>query len=332
MNAETSSRPSPLVVVAFGGNALLEPEDRGTVAEQLARAAGAAEWLAGFVRRGWRLVIVHGNGPQVGQAMMQMEAAVEKVPPGTLDLAVAETQGSMGYLLDLALRNRFTRDGMDARPACLLTLVVVDAADPGFAHPTKPVGPFFTRERAEVFARDYGWQVKEDESGHGWRKVVPSPRPLEILGVVSIEDLLSRSRVVIAGGGGGIPVVREGDRLVGIEAVIDKDRTASLLARELGADLFLILTNVARVKRDFGTERERDLPVMSLAEARRLLAEGQFPAGSMGPKVESAIDFVAATGRRVVITDIAHVHEAVDGRAGTAVVPEAVGEPVPPGA
>ncbi len=328
MSVETSNS-GRLVVVAFGGNALLEPQDRGTVAEQLARAAAAAEWLAGFVRRGWRLVIVHGNGPQVGQAMMQMEAAVEKVPPGTLDLAVAETQGSMGYLLDLALRNRFARDGMDARPACLLSLVVVDADDPGFDHPTKPVGPFFTRERAEVFARDYGWQVREDESGHGWRKVVPSPRPLEILGTESIEDLLSRSRVVIAGGGGGIPVVRKDGRLRGIEAVIDKDRTASLLARELGADLFLILTNVARVKRDFGTDRERELPVIGLAEARRLLAEGQFPAGSMGPKVESAIDFVAATGRRVVITDIDHVHEAVDGRAGTAVVPEATGEPVP---
>jgi carbamate kinase len=264
--------------------------------------------------------------------MMQMEAAVEKVPPGTLDLAVAETQGSMGYLLDIALRNRFAREGLDARPACLLSLVVVDADDPGFEHPTKPVGPFFSRERAEVFARDHGWQVKEDESGHGWRKVVPSPRPLEILGTESIEDLLSRSRVVIAGGGGGIPVVRENGRLRGIEAVIDKDRTASLLARTLGADLFLILTNVARVKRDFGTDRELELPVIGLAEARRLLAEGQFPAGSMGPKVESAVDFVAATGRRVVITDIEHVHEAVDGRAGTAVVPEATGEPVPAGA
>jgi carbamate kinase len=309
----------PLAVVAFGGNALLEPGDRGTVAEQRGRAEAAAEWLTALVRRGWSLLIVHGNGPQVGQAMIQMEAAVDKVPPGTLDLAVAETQGSMGYLLDLALRNRFARERIDAEPACLLSLVVVDADDPGFARPTKPVGPFFAAESAEVFRREYGWQMRKEPTG--WRKVVPSPRPLELLGIDSVRELLRRDRVVIAGGGGGIPVVRRGDRLEGIEAVIDKDRTASLLARELAADLFLILTNVARVKRDFGTERERELPVLGVEEALALLAEGQFPPGSMGPKIESAIEFVTATGRRVIITDIDHVQEAVDGAAGTAIVP-----------
>ncbi|HLE83410.1 MAG TPA: carbamate kinase [Thermoanaerobaculia bacterium] len=309
----------PLAVVAFGGNALLEPGDRGTVAEQRGRAEAAAEWLTALVRRGWSLLIVHGNGPQVGQAMIQMEAAVDKVPPGTLDLAVAETQGSMGYLLDLALRNRFARERIDAEPACLLSLVVVDADDPGFERPTKPVGPFFAAESAEVFRREYGWQMRKEPTG--WRKVVPSPRPLELLGIDSVRELLRRDRVVIAGGGGGIPVVRRGDRLEGIEAVIDKDRTASLLARELAADLFLILTNVARVKRDFGTERERELPVLGVEEALALLAEGQFPPGSMGPKIESAIEFVTATGRRVIITDIDHVQEAVDGAAGTAIVP-----------
>jgi len=307
----------PLAVVAFGGNALLQPEDRGTVADQLRRADAAAEWLSGLVARGWRLLIVHGNGPQVGQAMMQMEAAVDKVPPGTLDVAVAETQGSMGYLLELALRNRFSRDGLDAEPVCLLSQVVVDADDPGFEKPTKPVGPFFSHERARVFQEEYGWQIKEEE--HGWRKVVPSPRPLEILGLAGVRDLLGGRRVVIAGGGGGIPVVRDNGTVHGIEAVIDKDRTASLLARELEADLFLILTNVARVKRDFGTEKETELPHLSVDEARSLLAAGQFPAGSMGPKIEAAIDFVAATGRRVVITDIDHVHEAVDGTAGTTI-------------
>ncbi|HUP42853.1 MAG TPA: carbamate kinase [Thermoanaerobaculia bacterium] len=309
----------PLAVVAFGGNALFEPGDRGTVAEQRARAEAAAEWLTALVRRGWSLLIVHGNGPQVGQAMIQMEAAVDKVPPGTLDLAVAETQGSMGYLLDLALRNRFARERIDAEPACLLSLVVVDADDPGFERPTKPVGPFFAAESAEIFRREYGWQMRKEPTG--WRKVVPSPRPLELLGIDSVRELLRRDRVVIAGGGGGIPVVRRGDRLEGIEAVIDKDRTASLFARELAADLFLVLTNVARVKRDFGTERERELPVLGVEEALALLAEGQFPPGSMGPKIESAIEFVTATGRRVIITDIDHVQEAVDGAAGTAIVP-----------
>jgi len=311
-----------LAIVAFGGNALLEPSDRGTVAEQLARAEAAAEWLTGLIRRGWHLLIVHGNGPQVGQAMIQMEAAVDKVPPGTLDLAVAETQGSMGYLLDLALRNRFAAEAIDAQPACLLSLVVVDADDPGFERPTKPVGPFFSAQSAQVFQREYGWQMRDEGNGNGWRKVVPSPRPLELLGMGSVRELLAAHRVVVAGGGGGIPVVRDGRRLRGVEAVIDKDRTASLLARELGAELFLILTNVARVKKDFGTEQEEDLPVLSVGYARSLLAEGQFPAGSMGPKIEAAMDFVAATGRRVIITDIDHVHDALDGNAGTAIVPD----------
>jgi carbamate kinase len=314
-----------VAVIAFGGNALMEPDDDGTVAEQRRRAETAAGWLSELVGRGWRLVIVHGNGPQVGQAMIQMEAAVDKVPPGTLDLAVAETQGSMGYLLDLALRNRFADQRMMAQPACLLSVVVVDADDPGFDEPTKPVGPHFSEESARVFRKDHGGLMKADASGKGWRKVVPSPRPLEILGLDSVRDLLECNRVVIAGGGGGIPVVREtgsGGHVRGVEAVIDKDHTASLLARELGADLFMILTNVDRVMKDFGTEREEALARLPLAEARRLLGEGQFPPGSMGPKVQAAIDFVAATGRPVVITDIGHVHDAIDGDAGTAIVPD----------
>jgi carbamate kinase len=251
--------------------------------------------------------------------------AVDKVPPGTLDVAVAETQGSMGYLLDLALRNRFADQRMMAQPACLLSVVVVDADDPGFDEPTKPVGPHFSEESARVFRKEHGWLMKADASGKGWRKVVPSPRPLEILGLDSVRDLLECNRVVIAGGGGGIPVVREngsGGHVRGVEAVIDKDHTASLLARELGADLFMILTNVDRVKKDFGTEREEALARLPLTEARRLLGEGQFPPGSMGPKVQAAIDFVAATGRPVVITDIGHVHDAIDGDAGTAIVPD----------
>jgi carbamate kinase len=314
-----------VAVIAFGGNALMEPDDDGTVAEQRRRAETAAGWLSELVGRGWRLVIVHGNGPQVGQAMIQMEAAVDKVPPGTLDLAVAETQGSMGYLLDLALRNRFADQRMMAQPACLLSVVVVDADDPGFDEPTKPVGPHFSEESARVFRKEHGWLMKADASGKGWRKVVPSPRPLEILGLDSLRDLLECNRVVIAGGGGGIPVVREngsGGHVRGVEAVIDKDHTASLLARELGADLFMILTNVDRVMKDFGPEREEALERLPLAEARRLLGEGQFPPGSMGPKVQAAIDFVAATGRPVVITDIGHVHDAIDGDAGTAIVPD----------
>jgi len=316
----------PLAVVAFGGNALLGPHDLGTVDEQKRRAEEAADWLAHFIRRDHDLVIVHGNGPQVGQVLIQMEEAATKVPPGTLDVAVAQTEGSMGFLLETALRNRFAAGGEEGganfgrEVATVLSLVVVDGDDPGFADPSKPIGPFFSRWRAEHLQRDQGWQMVED-SGRGWRKVVASPRPLEVLGVDGIRCLLEAGAVVIAGGGGGIPVVRgDGGALVGVEAVIDKDFTSALLARELGAELFIILTSVSQVSRDYGGDDETPLPVITLAEARRLLDDGQFPPGSMGPKVRAAMDFVAATGERVLITDIDTLPAALAGDGGTVIV------------
>ncbi|HVT60869.1 MAG TPA: carbamate kinase [Thermoanaerobaculia bacterium] len=312
----------PLAVVAFGGNALLRPDDDGTVEEQLRRADEAAGWLVELARRGHDLVVVHGNGPQVGQVMIQMEEAATKIPPATLDVAVAQTEGGVGYLLELALRNRLWAEGLDREVSTLLSLVVVDRGDPAFAAPSKPVGPFFSRYRADFLQRHLGWQMIED-SGRGWRKVVASPRPVEILGVPAVSDLLGRGNLVIAGGGGGIPVVRERDgRLAGIEAVIDKDRTSALLARELAADLFIVLTGVARVMKNFGRKNQQPLPVLPLSEARRLLDRGQFPAGSMGPKIESSIEFVAATGRKALITDIAHLTAALAGASGTLVVPD----------
>jgi carbamate kinase len=316
-----------VAVVAFGGNALLEPGDVGTTAEQKRRAEEAARWLAAVVEGGRELVVVHGNGPQVGQVLIQMEEAATKIPPGSLDLAVAQTQGAIGFLLETALRNRLEEvglaraDGDRREVAILLSLVVVDRDDPGFAEPTKPVGPFFSRYRAELLEREHGWTMVHD-AGRGWRKVVPSPRPLEILGVPAVRALLARGDVVIAGGGGGIPVVRRADgALEGIEAVIDKDRTAALLARELGADLLINLTGVSEVRRGFGTGDERPLPRLTVAEARRLLAAGEFPAGSMGPKIESAVEFVAATGNRVLITDIDTLPAALAGDGGTLIVP-----------
>lgn len=315
------AREAPLTVVAFGGNALLAPDDLGTIGEQVARAREAADWLAGLAAQGQRLVVVHGNGPQVGQVLIQMEEGATKVPPGTLDVAVAETQGGMGYLLELALRNRLRREPRAPEVATLLSLVVVDGGDPGFSHPTKPVGPFFPRFRAEALAREHGWRIVED-AGRGWRKVVPSPRPLEVVGLGAARELLDAGHVVIVAGGGGIPVVRQPDgELLGVEAVIDKDYTAALVARELGADLLVVATGVPQVMRDFGTPEARPLSVLSAAEARGLLAEGQFPPGSMGPKLEAALDFVAATGRRVLITDLAHLTRAMAGEAGTVIVP-----------
>ncbi len=309
-----------LAVVAFGGNALLRPEDRGTQEEQIARAKQAARWLAEIVRAGYKLIVVHGNGPQVGNILVQAEEASTKIPPQSLDICVAQTEGSMGFLLQTAIRNRLDAIGIgNCEVSTILTEVEVDPNDPAFRRPTKPIGPFFTRYRAEALERDLGWTMRED-AGRGWRHVVPSPRPLRILNIATIRYMLNGAGVVIAAGGGGIPVVRGRDgQWRGVEAVIDKDYASALLAAELKADLYVILTGVPKVAIDFGKPTERAVDRMSLDEAQRWLAEGQFPAGSMGPKIDAAMQFARASGRSVIITDIEHVRDAIDGRAGTAI-------------
>ncbi len=317
----SSARDHRIAVVAFGGNALLRPEDRGTQEEQIARARQAARWLAEIVGRGYRLVIVHGNGPQVGNILVQAEEASTKIPPQSLDLAVAQTEGSMGFLLQQAMRNRLESLGLPAEVVTVLTEVEVDAGDVAFKRPSKPIGPFFTRYRAEALSRDYGWTVRED-AGRGWRKVVPSPRPLKILNRSAIEKMLESIDVVIAAGGGGIPVIRGRDgQWRGVEAVIDKDYSSAMLAGQLEADLYIILTGVAAVSVGFGTPAQRELERVSVAEVTRHLEAGEFPAGSMGPKIEAAIDFVRASGQEVLITDVEHLREGLDGRAGTRIVP-----------
>lgn len=317
----SSARDHRIAVVAFGGNALLRPEDRGTQEEQIARARQAARWLAEIVGRGYRLVIVHGNGPQVGNILVQAEEASTKIPPQSLDLAVAQTEGSMGFLLQQAMRNRLESMGLPAEVVTVLTEVEVDAGDVAFKRPSKPIGPFFTRYRAEALSRDYGWTVRED-AGRGWRKVVPSPRPLKILNRSAIEKMLESTDVVIAAGGGGIPVIRGRDgQWRGVEAVIDKDYSSAMLASQLEADLYIILTGVSAVSVGFGTPTQRELDRVSIAEVTRHLEAGEFPAGSMGPKIEAAIDFVRASGQEVLITDAEHLREGLDGRAGTRIVP-----------
>ncbi|MGA7614456.1 MAG: carbamate kinase [Thermoanaerobaculia bacterium] len=323
MAERNDSRKTPekkIAVVAFGGNALLQPQDRGTQEEQIARAKQAARWLAEIVRHGYHLVIVHGNGPQVGNILIQAEEASTKIPPQSLDIAVAQTEGSIGFLLQQAMRNRLEQIGHPGTVATLLSEVEVDPNDVAFKRPTKPVGPFFTKYRAETLARDFGWTVRED-SGRGWRKVVPSPRPLGILDAPAIRTLVREIDVVIAAGGGGIPVVRGRDgQWRGIEAVIDKDYASSILAADLEADLYIILTGVPQVAIDFGKPTERSLSRMTLEEAERHLAEGQFPPGSMGPKIEAATDFVRRSGKEVLITDIDHLREGLEGGAGTRIV------------
>ena len=308
-------------MVAFGGNALLRPEDRGTQEEQIARAKQAARWLAEVVRHDYRLIVVHGNGPQVGNILIQAEEASTKIPPQSLDVCVAQTEGSIGFMLQQAIRNRLESVGLGGDVATVLTEVEVDPNDVAFKKPTKPIGPFFTRYRAEALERDLGWTMRED-SGRGWRHVVPSPRPLRIMNVKTIEHMLDSAAVVIAAGGGGIPVVRGRDgSWRGIEAVIDKDFASARLAADLHADLFIVLTGVAKVSINFGKPTQKALDRLTIAEAEKHLADGQFPAGSMGPKIEASLQFVRATGKQVLITDVEHLREALEEKDGTVIVP-----------
>ena len=309
-----------LAIVAFGGNSLLRPEDRGTQEEQIARAKQAARWLAEIVKHGFHMIVVHGNGPQVGNILIQAEEASTKIPPQSLDVAVSQTEGSMGFMLQQAIRNRLESVGLAGDVVTVLTEVEVDANDLAFKRPTKPIGPFFTRYRAEALERDLGWTMRED-AGRGWRHVVPSPKPLHILNIRTVEKMLDVARVIIAAGGGGIPVVRGRDgQWRGIEAVIDKDFASALLASELDADVYIVLTGVPKVALDWGKPTQRYIDRMTVDEAEQYLADGQFPAGSMGPKIEAAVQFVRRSGKQVLITDVEHVREALEGNDGTVIV------------
>ena len=317
-DADTRSRP--VAVIAFGGNALLRPTDHGTQEEQFTLAWKATRWLYEIIHRGYELAIVHGNGPQVGNIMIQVEEAITKIPPQSLDVAVAQTQGSMGFMLANQLRNRFNEEQLEKEIAAVFTEVVVDREDPAFDNPTKPVGPYFTAYRANLLMQEEGWQMVEDPS-RGWRKVVASPMPARILGNEYLRKMISDGVVVIAGGGGGVPVYQDvGGYYRGIEAVIDKDYVASILARDLEADLFIVLTNVPMVAENFGRPQQRWLRRLPVRRAREMLEANQFPPGSMGPKVRSAIQFVEVTGKDVLITDAEHLKSALERAAGTFIV------------
>ena len=309
---------SRIAVVAFGGNALVERGEDATQREQIRRAAQLAGRLRALVDAGWRCLLVHGNGPQVGDALLRVESAVHQVPPLPLDVCVAESQGSIGFLLETALRNAL-RGSRSPEPATLLTSVLVRATDPQLHRPTKPVGPYYPRYRALEIRRRRGWRMVH-EPGRGYRRVVPSPRPVEIVGLEALRGLLRDSRLVIAGGGGGIPVVRTTAGLRGVEAVIDKDLTAMLLARRLRAALFVILTDVEGVYEQWGRSGQALLPRLTVARARAGLRRGEYPPGSMGPKVAAAAAFASATGRPVLITSAAHLADGLAGRTGTLVV------------
>ncbi len=305
----------PLVVVAMGGNALMQPGDDGSLATQYKRAEQAARVMQGIAKRGYRILLVHGNGPQVGQELIRSEEASTKLPIVPLDACVASTQGTMGYQLELALYNT----SHTLRVATVLTLVEVKGDDPGFGKPTKPVGPFFPAHRARDLQKKLKWQMVED-SGRGWRKVVASPRPVSIVNVEALDAAVSRMDVTIAGGGGGVPVVRDKGRLAGVEAVIDKDLTAALLGQVLGANMLLILTGVDHISLDFGKVTQRKVDAMTVSEAEGHYAVGQFPPGSMGPKVKAAIEFARATGHPAAIGSVEHISRILTGKSGTRIV------------
>ena len=299
-------------VIALGGNALMRPGERGTAAEQRANLREACEALRPLLGED-ELVITHGNGPQVGNELLRHERGAEEVPPLPLYLAVAQTQAEIGALIESELMP------VAERPvACLLTHVVVDEDDPAFREPTKPVGPFYDEARAKELEREREWRVVHD-SGRGWRRVVPSPLPLEVVELESIRSLLRGGAIAVACGGGGIPVARRDGRLAGLDAVIDKDRASSLLARELDADRLVILTEVPAVYRGFGTDAQEELREVGTDEAEALASE--LAAGSMRPKVEAVVEFTRATGHEALITSPAALGAALDGEAGTRITP-----------
>lgn len=312
---------APTALVAIGGNSLIRAGERGTIDEQLANAHGTARSIVAMLERGWRVVVTHGNGPQVGAALIRSERAIGEVYGHPLDVCVATTQSEIGYLLQRAIEHELRAHGLTIPVATILTQVLVDPADPAFAHPTKPVGPFYTREDAEDRQRRLGWSIVED-AARGWRRVVASPEPIEVFEQPVIASLIELGIVVIALGGGGIPVVAMPDgSIVGSEAVIDKDRASALLATRLGVDLFVISTDTDLVYLDYKTKRQSGIERASADEMEQYHRDGHFPPGSMGPKVESAIRFVRAGGREVIITSYEHLIDAIDGHAGTHIVP-----------
>ena len=311
-----------VAVVAIGGNSLIKDKNHQTVPDQFATACETAEHIAEMIAEGWDVVITHGNGPQVGFILLRSELARHVLHPVPLDSCGADTQGAIGYMLQQCLYNVFHRKGMKKEAATVVTQVVVDENDPAFQNPTKPIGPFMTQEEALRRKEEDGWDVMED-AGRGWRRVVPSPEPLEIVELNAIKSLLKDGFVVIAVGGGGIPVVRRPDgTLKGVEAVIDKDRASSLLATSIKADLFLISTAVEKVALNYGKPNQVWLDKMTLEEAKRYYAEGHFAPGSMGPKIEAIIRYLEQGGKEAIITTPENLTRALRGETGTRIVPE----------
>lgn len=310
----------PLAVIAVGGNALVRPGQHGSAEDQFANAMETADVLVRLLQSGVRLVITHGNGPQVGAALTRSEFAAGRVYRLPYDCCVASTQGEIGYVLQYALWQKEQEYRVHVPVATVITQVLVDSRDPAFFRPTKPVGPYYSQEVADRYARNFGWEFAHDTQG--WRRVVASPGPREIVEIDVIRACVRDGIVVIAGGGGGVPVCNDHDISKGVEAVIDKDLTSALLATQLHADVLAIVTSEETVFLDYDRPTRRAVRSMNEADCKNHLASGQFPPGSMGPKIQAALNFIQAGGRETVITDISHLSDALlRGEAGTHIRP-----------
>ncbi len=305
-----------VAVIAIGGNAIIREGQEGTIEEQFANVRQTCDPIIDLLEDGYNIVLTHGNGPQVGNLLLKVEAASDIVAPTPLDVCGAETQGSLGYIIQQSLRNRMRERGITRPVATIVTQVLVDREDDGFKNPTKPIGPFYTKERAIEIAKEKNVVMIED-SGRGYRRVVASPQPMELMEKEAVKKLVENDFLVITVGGGGIPVIRDGEELKGVEAVIDKDHASALVAQEINADYLIVLTGVAQVAINFGKDNQEFLRQMSVTEAKKYYDEGQFPPGSMGPKIEAALHFVENSGGEAIITSIDKLQEALRGETGT---------------
>jgi len=309
-----------IAVVAVGGNSLIKDQEHQTVPDQFEAIRETCVHIASMIERGWNVVITHGNGPQVGFSLLRSELTSHVLHMVPLDSCVADTQGTIGYMIQQCLYNEFKRRGIKKQVITVITQVLVDRNDPAFQNPTKPIGPFYDEEKAQRYQDERGWNVKED-SGRGWRRVVPSPVPVRMIERDAVRALASQGFVVVAVGGGGIPVIEEDGELNGIEAVIDKDYASSLLATSMKADLFLITTPVKKVALNFGKPNQKLLDKMTLEEAKKYYEEGHFPPGSMGPKIQAIIKFLERGGKKAIITNPENIERSLRGKTGTHISP-----------
>lgn len=317
----TLSTPNKTALIAVGGNSLITDERKKTIDDQYEAAKASMHHIADLIEQGWNVIITHGNGPQVGFILRRSELALHELHPVWMDYAVADTQGAIGYMFQRALRNEFVKRGIEKQAVTVVTQVLVDSNDPAFKNPTKPIGSFMDEATARGYADQFGWVVVED-AGRGWRRVVPSPAPREILETGPILSLIQAGYVVIACGGGGIPVfIKEDGDLRGVEAVIDKDYASALLARALDVDVFLIATAVDQVAINFNQPNQQWLDRMTISEAEKYLAEGQFAKGSMRPKVEAILQYLKQGGKVGLITTPWNIPGALKGETGTRIVP-----------